>query len=169
MDKLAKKQKAMELFQNGLSYGKIADQLGEPKTTVHRWINSLERSDGTNDNFEWNETNPDASFQQLPEHFTKKLVTLLSGYISFDNCRFTGEMIIYYESSLEKLKSEVKAWALNNNIKSSTISENKVIREFLDEVKEQFHLFFEEASDEFILDLDRKWRKKFKKWVKLNK
>ena len=39
MDKNATKKKAMELFQLGHSYGEIAKELGEAKSTVHRWIN----------------------------------------------------------------------------------------------------------------------------------
>ncbi len=40
MDKLTKKQKAKELFNEGLSYGKIANQIDVAKSTVHRWINN---------------------------------------------------------------------------------------------------------------------------------
>lgn len=54
MDKEINKQKALELFRSGISYGKISKQIGEAKSTIHRWIKqseeengSIETSDGT--------------------------------------------------------------------------------------------------------------------------
>ncbi len=43
MNKESKKQKAIELFRSGLSFGKISDQIGEPKTTVYRWIGQIKK------------------------------------------------------------------------------------------------------------------------------
>ncbi len=40
-------QKAINLRRSGHSYGAIAKQLGEAKTTVHRWIKEQKNESGT--------------------------------------------------------------------------------------------------------------------------
>lgn len=47
MEKSNQKQKALELFRAGHSYGEIAKQIGEAKSTVYRWIKEEEENYGT--------------------------------------------------------------------------------------------------------------------------
>ena len=48
MDKTILKQKALELFRAGHSYGEIEKQIGIPKSTVYRWIKEYEEENGMN-------------------------------------------------------------------------------------------------------------------------
>lgn len=47
MEKYIQKQQALELYRTGYSYGAIAKQIGEAKSTVYRWVNEDKESSGT--------------------------------------------------------------------------------------------------------------------------
>ena len=47
MNKESKKQKALELFRSGISYGEISRQIGEAKSTIHRWIKEFKKENRT--------------------------------------------------------------------------------------------------------------------------
>ena len=46
MKKTFQKQKALELFRTGNTYGAIAKQIDEAKSTVYRWINEEKEKKG---------------------------------------------------------------------------------------------------------------------------
>lgn len=47
MEKSIQKQKAIDLYRSGYSFGAIAKQIGEAKSSVYRWINEDKEDNGT--------------------------------------------------------------------------------------------------------------------------